>query len=163
MICIWSCISWTTKLQADIVLPVSPKIGHIIEPAACCFSKLAAILVTEVRQKLIFRLPPGSGALCTVMSPDVDVVHFPAFPTGLVLERVQIFERGSCIVLLIHSESWKITRHTPVAWLLFDLPQSTFSNSVFFPVWSMLFSSHYFLERGRCKILISPSATLRHD
>ena len=74
-----------TKLRTEIILPVPAKIGLVVKRTVY-FTQLAATKITEVRQLLTGRLPPGRGTLGTVTSPDVDILHFPAFTTGIVFQ-----------------------------------------------------------------------------
>lgn len=103
-----------------------------------CVAELAAIEITEVRQLLTSGLPPGRGALGTVMSPDVYVLHHLAFTAGLVCQWIQIFKRGPDIISVVNSERWEITRDPPVARLLCHNPHSAPADSVSFPVWCTL-------------------------
>ena len=122
-----------TKLPTEIILPVPAKIGLVVKRTVY-FTQLADIKITKVRQPLTCRLPPGRGTLCTVTSPDVDILHFPAFTTGIVFQWIEIFEFSSDIVPVVNSVGWKITSDSPVTRLCFHNPHSTPSDPVSFPV-----------------------------
>ena len=124
-----------TKLRTEIILPVPAEIGLVVKRTVY-FTQLAAILIkiTKVRQRLTCRLPPGRGTLGTVTSPDVNILHFPAFTTGIVFQWIEIFEFSSDIVPVVNSVGWKITRDSPVTRPCFQNPHSTPSDPVSFPV-----------------------------
>ena len=121
-----------TKLRTEIILPVPAEIGLVFKRTVY-FTQLAAMKITEVRQLLTGRLPPGRGALGTVTSPDVDILHFPAFTTGIVFQWIEIFKCSSDIVPVVNSVGWKITRDSPVARLCFHTLHSTPSDPVSLP------------------------------
>lgn len=151
-----------TKLRAEIILPVPSKIGLVVKRTVY-FTQLAAIKITEVRQLLTCCLPPSRGALGTVTSPDVNILHFPAFATSFVFQWIQIYECSSDIVPVVNSVGWKITSDSPVARLRFYNPHSTPSDSVSLPVRVALFLRSSRWKRTLCESFTSPLQALGHD
>ena len=127
------CLGRATKLRTEIILPVPTKIGLVVKRAVY-FTQLAATKITEVRQLLTCRLPPGRGALGTVTSPDVNILHCPAFTNGIVFQWIEIFECSSDIVPVVNSVGWKITSDSPVTRPCFHTLHSTQSDPVSLPV-----------------------------
>lgn len=163
VICARCFFGWATKLRTEIILPVPAKIGLVVKRTVY-FTKLAAIKITEVRQLLTcIRLPPSRGALGTVTSPDVNILHFPAFTTSFVFQWIQIFEWRSDIVPVINSVGWKITRDSPVARLLFHNAHSTPADSVSLPVWVALILKSSPKKRTLCEIFATPLQALGKD